>query len=230
MCTPRESKLFKAAINSIPEKAIINVEIPVSIIDEELPTKDRETARKHSASRRKAKVRERNRKATAYQRSCDLYNSGLDRDGKTFKARCLERFASLDETSFANGNDFIDEADSELFSGDDVKVEAEWTGSFPCRCHGEWKLIINGIDVSEKIPEQLRNSPMETYGEYYTWHFADDWTEEWESYTDGLHCFQWTIENREWLMQISEDADVHRKIFEAVQAEDWRHGECGGCI
>lgn len=50
-------------------------------------------------------------------------------------------------------------------------VEAKWSGKWPCLCHGKWTLIVDGIDVSDKIPEELRDSPMGTYGFYDTWYF-----------------------------------------------------------
>ena len=31
-------------------------------------------------------------------------------------------------------------------------VVAKWTGCFPCLCSGEWKLYIDGQDVSFLIP------------------------------------------------------------------------------
>lgn len=47
-----------------------------------------------------------------------------------------------------------------------MKVEAKWTGSYPCLCSGEWILKINNIDVSNLIPEELRTSSMNTFGSY----------------------------------------------------------------
>jgi len=68
------------------------------------PEKDRETSRKHAASRRKAKQKSRSRKATAFQRSCELYNAGLDKHGQTFSARRLAESADLDELDYIKGN------------------------------------------------------------------------------------------------------------------------------
>lgn len=111
-----------------------------------------------------------------------------------------------------------------------LTIEAKWSGSFPCLCHGQWTLIINGNDVSDKIPGELRTSPMNTFGEYETWSFNDDWSEEWETYTDGLHREDWIKTNKTWLDTITTNPSVQRKIFSLIQEEDWRHGSCGGCI
>lgn len=104
-------------------------------------------------------------------------------------------------------------------------VIAEWTGSYPCLCSGVWKLFINGEDFSLLIPEELRYGEMGTYGTYQSWHF-ENWTEVFDSYTDGLQCEEWIAANP-WVQKLpASPIDV----FYAIQAVDWRHGECGGCI
>ncbi len=109
-------------------------------------------------------------------------------------------------------------------------VVAKWSGSFPNLCSGEWTLIVDGKDVSDKIPEELRKSNMNTYGSYEWWHFDDDGEEEWERYHDGLECEEWIKENRCWLDTISTDHNTQSDIFCAINASDWRPGSCGGCI
>lgn len=47
-----------------------------------------------------------------------------------------------------------------------MKVEANWSGSYPCLCEGEWTLFIDGKDMSNKIPEDYRNKPIYIYGYY----------------------------------------------------------------
>lgn len=108
-------------------------------------------------------------------------------------------------------------------------VHAEWTGNFPNLCSGEWKLNVNGVDVSDKIPECLRNSPMNTFGTYSTWHFDDDYDEVWEDYEDGLEEIDWIKRNNSWLSNISPDETVWSNIYYAFQSCDWRHLSCGGC-
>lgn len=41
-------------------------------------------------------------------------------------------------------------------------AEAEWSGEWPCLCHGKWTLKVDGKDVSEKIPEILRDDDYNT--------------------------------------------------------------------
>lgn len=111
-----------------------------------------------------------------------------------------------------------------------MSVEAKWSGSYPCLCSGKWTLKVNGKDVSNKIPKVLRNSSMNTIGNYQSWHFEEDYMEVFEDYDDGLECEEWIAENKEWLDSISTDISTQREIFLAINAEDFRSGSCGGCI
>ena len=104
-------------------------------------------------------------------------------------------------------------------------VIAKWSGEYPCRCSGEWSLFIGGINYSHMIPENLRTSHMNTAGTYQEWHFVD-WVEQFEDYEDGLEFEEWIAENP-WVH------DLPASLFDiylAFQAEDFRPGECGGCI
>ena len=85
-----------------------------------------------------------------------------------------------------------------------MKIEAKWTGDYPNLCSGQWILKVDNIDVSHLIPEELRNEPMNTYRDYMSWNFTPDWEVENNYYEDGLFCDEWP--------------------------QDWRYGECGGCI
>ncbi|MGF6375044.1 hypothetical protein M2140_000078 [Clostridiales Family XIII bacterium PM5-7] len=109
------------------------------------------------------------------------------------------------------------------------KYVAEWTGCYPALCAGEWTLEEDGIDISKMIPEDLRNSPMYTFGEYSQWEFID-WQEQFSDYVDGLNCQEWVEENFEWLSKITTHKSEMEDIFLAFQEEDWRSGSCGGCI
>lgn len=108
-------------------------------------------------------------------------------------------------------------------------VEAKWSGSYPCLCSGKWALIVDGKDASSKIPDKLRHSEMNTAGTYQSWHF-ENWNEVFEDYEDGLECEEWIKENKYWLDTISADYNTQSDIFHAINASDWRHGSCGGCI
>lgn len=111
-----------------------------------------------------------------------------------------------------------------------MKIEAKWTGDYPNLCSGQWILKVNNKDVSHLIPEELRNEPMNTYRTYQCWHFNDNWEEKWDSYKDGLFCDEWIKENKEWLNKISTDHSAQAEIYEVINSQDWRYGECGGCI
>ena len=110
-------------------------------------------------------------------------------------------------------------------------VEARWSGEYPCLCRGEWTLKVNGKNVSDKIPDEIRkNSPMNTYGYYEEWNFDENWQVIYEGYHDGLNEEEWIEENDYWLSSITDNMKVKEEIYEAVQSEDFRQGTCGGCI
>lgn len=111
-----------------------------------------------------------------------------------------------------------------------ITVKADWTGKFPSLCYGEWKLFVCGEDVSEKIPDRLRRTHMNTFGSYPQFHFEDGWNEVWESVVDGLEVSDWIASNNEWLSTITGSDETKRMIYYAIQEEDWRHCSCGGCI
>lgn len=107
------------------------------------------------------------------------------------------------------------------------KVEVKWTGEYPCLCYGEWILKVNGKDYSDIIP--FKCAPADTYGKYQNWHF-ENWIEVFDDYVDGLHPKEWINKNDDWLSKITDDDELKRKIFRAFKDQDWRYGECGGCI
>ena len=104
-------------------------------------------------------------------------------------------------------------------------VIAKWSGKYPCRCSGEWSLFIKGVDYSHLIPEDLRTSSMNTAGTYQKWYFVD-WVETFEDYEDGLEFEEWVAANP-WVHDLPAPS---LDIYLAFQSEDFRPGECGGCI
>lgn len=111
-----------------------------------------------------------------------------------------------------------------------MNVRAEWTGCGYTLCIGEWKLYVDGEDVTDKIPEELRTEPMNTYKQYERWSFNHSYIEEWESYCGGLEQEEWIESNRYWLDKITTDVAVQRQIFKAINEKDFRTCSCGGCI
>lgn len=105
-------------------------------------------------------------------------------------------------------------------------VIANWSGSYPNKCSGEWKLYVGGVDYSYLIPEDKKRTHMNTAGTYTEWHFDENWHEVFEDYEDGLEFDEWLIENS-WVQKVPALA---LDIFLAFQDEDWRYGQCGGCI
>lgn len=84
--------------------------------------------------------------------------------------------------------------------------------------------------MSDKIPKDYRNEPMNTNGVYSSWRFGNDWEVEWHNYEDGLECKDWIKENKKWLDGITTDKCEQEDIYYAFQLNDWRYGSCGGCI
>lgn len=105
-------------------------------------------------------------------------------------------------------------------------IEAIWTGEYPCFCRGKWKLKIDGEDVSHMIPDECRHSPMGTKGTYRSWYFDDDYSEQFEDYVDGYNFECW-VDHNPWVLDLPADA---LSIYLEFQLNDWRRGQCGGCI
>lgn len=110
------------------------------------------------------------------------------------------------------------------------KFRAEWSGGYPALCLGEWSLYKNDEDISEYIPEDLRDSHMNTAGVYSEWYFGDDWIEEFSDYHSGLDCDGWIEENIEWLKQFCDTEEDFKSVYEAFNKSDFRPNSCGGCI
>jgi len=108
------------------------------------------------------------------------------------------------------------------------EFKANWSGTFPCRCKGEWTLFADGEDITRFIPEEMRYGPMYTYGVYDSWHFENR-MEVFDYYAAGLECDEWIKDNEEWLSKFATREEMPL-VFEAFQAEDWRPYSCGGCI
>lgn len=107
-----------------------------------------------------------------------------------------------------------------------MEIVCEWTGRYPNLCRGEWRLSIDGGDVSDTIPFQ--GEPAMTRGKHQHWHF-ENWSEVFEDYEDGIGCVYWMERHYEWLASIA-PLECWPLIYDAFQAHDWRHGECWGCI
>jgi len=110
------------------------------------------------------------------------------------------------------------------------KFIANWHGRPYCLCHGKWELKVDGKKMTHLIPSNLRYAPMNTYGEYDRWYFGERYEEVWETYESGLRESEWINENHFWISKIAKSREEMRELFRAFQADDWRHGSCGGCI
>ena len=114
------------------------------------------------------------------------------------------------------------------------KLFVEWTGCYPCLCHGEWIIKYDGIELT--IPEDEKEGPMFTFGEFGRWHFDEDYMEEWDYYEDGWEKDVWINRNLYWVKPMFEEHNIEitdellSELYDKIQDEDWRYGSCGGCI
>lgn len=116
--------------------------------------------------------------------------------------------------------------------------KTEWTGKYPCFCAGRWHLYENDHEINlyeigcsfVQSLESYSDEHANTYGVYSHWYFDDDWLEYFEDYTEGLEASEWIDKNKDWLINISDNEEDWYLIYDAFQTNDWRYGECGGCI
>ena len=111
-----------------------------------------------------------------------------------------------------------------------TKFKVNWSGRYCSLCSGEWTIRRNGVDVSDSIPDSLKNEPMNTRKKYSKVHLTEDWDEEWERYFDGLSAKKWVRKNRYWIRKICSNREEEFQLYHAIGAVDWRPGSCGGCI
>ena len=108
--------------------------------------------------------------------------------------------------------------------------QAEWTGSYPCHCYGEWHLYRDGEEVDlEAIGCPFIEADAGTFGHYRQWRFLENWEEEWYYVPSGLGQKKWCAKNADWLRKLDTPFDW-REIYKAFREHDWRSGCCGGCI
>lgn len=110
------------------------------------------------------------------------------------------------------------------------EIKIEWTGGWPSLCYGEWVIEIDGVNYSDKIPEDLRVSDMGTAGCYDSWCFHNGYDVKWSSNEEGLESEDWINANRYWLKELPIDESEYPKVFELISEQDFRTGSCGGCI
>lgn len=106
------------------------------------------------------------------------------------------------------------------------EVKAIWTGKWPNACRGVWILEINGKDVSDKIPHELRHTEMETFKYYH----VEDLDGNYEHWVRGMGWKKWVRHNDYWLLRITPSRKLKKQIYIAIQEQDFTPGCCGGCL
>lgn len=105
---------------------------------------------------------------------------------------------------------------------------ARWTASGNNLCLGIWELDYRGRPLD--IGAARREKDMGTYG-IFSYIFPDD-----EAFAEGLREDDWILENMDWVSELFASHDIPideahlRWFYQAVNAQDWRCGDCGGCI
>lgn len=105
--------------------------------------------------------------------------------------------------------------------------KARWTSVGNTLCLGHWEITYQGSLLA--IPEEKLEKDMGTFG-IYNFMDPDD-----PLYAEGEEEDQWIVSNIDWLadffdtQNIPIDEENFRYFYQAVNAEDWRCGSCGGC-
>lgn len=106
--------------------------------------------------------------------------------------------------------------------------QARWTRKGNNLCLGQWE--IRYCERLLELPAARRDNDMGTLGIY---NFMDPDDPE---FTDGLSEDDWLLTNMEWLADLFAASDIPideqhmRWLYQALNAQDWRCGSCGGCI
>lgn len=111
------------------------------------------------------------------------------------------------------------------------RVSVNWTGSYPCLCSGQWEIVVDGIPLTG-----IESNPFHTYGNYASWHFGEDWDEQWEYHNSGLDFDEWFKETPNGLRESLQrhgftiTEELMKNLYDCINEVDWQHGSCGGCI
>lgn len=116
-----------------------------------------------------------------------------------------------------------------------AEIYVDWTGSYPNLCSGKWIITIDGIKLTGIEKEEFG-----TLNEYSSWHFNEDWLEEFDHYEDGLGLDDWVQEVKTNDINglyaslkrhgIKVTDELLSELYNRIKEQDWRHGSCGGCI
>ncbi len=105
---------------------------------------------------------------------------------------------------------------------------AKWSEQGHTVCLGQWEVTFHGKAI--EIPVERRDEDMGTFG-IYSYLYPDD-----PAFAEGLEEEAWILENMDWLAELFDANEIpldprHLSWFyQALNAEDWRCGSCGGCI
>lgn len=105
---------------------------------------------------------------------------------------------------------------------------AAWTAKGNNLCLGHWEISYAGNPLA--LPPHRRQEDMGTYG-IYSYIDPED-----EDFAEGMPQDAWITANADWLAGLFLAHDIpideaHMNAFyQAVNAQDWRCGSCGGCL
>lgn len=105
-------------------------------------------------------------------------------------------------------------------------MKVEYSGIYPNLCSGVWTIVANG-------ETHIFRGEMGTYGTYQKWSFDANWSDNWESYTDGMRFPEWrkSVTGANVLNKFPGlNKRKQEELFNMIQKLDFRIGSCGGCI
>jgi len=109
------------------------------------------------------------------------------------------------------------------------QVKAEYTGSYPTLCLGEWVIKITNTETGETNTLRFKGS-LNIEGSYNTWTFEENYNVKWSTYESGLSFDEWKSNLPENLEQELfkfrydlKDVQLLEQIYDACDPLDWRH-------
>ena len=170
MCTPRESRMFIEAVESIPTREMphfthFTLDFDETDFSDEFPVKDRSKSRKRHHASKRDKAKHYNRKSNQFLRDWRLYESGFNyNQGKSHNQDSLEYLTSLDMELYNadsnKGNKTSDPTDTDKEQLANCFLSVMFPDSNPHIASGKLLLEIktlynNGIEISNEIIKEL---------------------------------------------------------------------------
>jgi len=105
-----------------------------------------------------------------------------------------------------------------------------YDGSYPNLCSGTLAITLD--NTTTVFRKYQFSEGFETSGSFDRWEFGNSYEVTWETYNDGLSYRDWlhSTTYKTILSTIPTIAEHSEELYTSLQAIDFRHGSCGGCI